>query len=167
MEINLRSFNELDQEQLTLLANNSDIAKHMMNVFPHPYTLEDAKKFITMAMSHSPRRISAIEVDGILAGAIGIHPKEDVDCKNAELGYWLGEPFWNKGITSEAIALAIRYAFSTFEINRIYARTFGNNKASQKVLVKNGFVLEAKFEKTIFKLGAYEDDLIYAIRKAN
>ena len=84
---------------------------------------------------------------------------------NAELGYWLAEPFWGQGIMSDAVKQIVDYAFNTLEIDRIFARPFGTNLASQKVLEKNNFKLEARFEKTLFKNGEYLDELVYAIRR--
>jgi RimJ/RimL family protein N-acetyltransferase len=107
----------------------------------------------------------AIDINGEACGGIGIHPQDDIQCKNAELGYWLGEPFWGKGIITSAILQMVENGFNSFDINRIFARPFGSNLASQKVLEKTGFILEAKLEKTLFKNGIYEDELIYAIRK--
>ena len=81
------------------------------------------------------------------------------------MGYWLAEPFWGKGIITAAIRQMVEYGFKTWDITRIYARPFGSNIASQKVLEKAGFRLEVRFEKTIFKNGVFEDELIYAIRR--
>jgi [ribosomal protein S5]-alanine N-acetyltransferase len=107
----------------------------------------------------------AIDINGEAIGGIGIHPKDDIECKNAEMGYWLGEPFWGNGIITKAVLQMVDYGFVNFEIDRIFARPFGTNIASQKVLEKTGFVLEARFAKTLFKFGEYQDELIYAIRR--
>ena len=127
--------------------------------------LEDAKNFIAFATKDEPIHIFAIEIDGKAVGGIGIHPQADIMKKNAELGYWLGEKYWGKGIISKAIREIIPWAFNTYDITRIYARPFGSNMASQKVLEKAGFVLEARIKENIFKNGAYLDELIYAIRR--
>jgi RimJ/RimL family protein N-acetyltransferase len=118
-----------------------------------------------MANSGKPIHIFAIDVNGKAVGGIGIHPQNDIMCKNAELGYWLGEAYLGKGIVTKAIKQVIDFAFKTYDIKRIYARPFGNNTASQHVLEKSGFQLEARFEKTIFKNGEYLDELIYSYRK--
>jgi len=81
------------------------------------------------------------------------------------LGYWLAESYWGKGIITQAIRAIVDYGFETFEIDRIFARPFGSNIASQKVLEKVGFILEARLIKTIWKNGRYEDELIYAKRR--
>lgn len=165
MQFILRPWNENDIESLVANANNANIARFMTDGFPHPYTVENAKAFITMATKDVPVHIFAIEAEGKAVGGIGIHPQADVMKKNAELGYWLGEDHWGKGIITAAIKQMIDFAFSTYDITRIYARPFGNNAASQKVLEKAGFVLEARIEKSIFKNGEFLDELIYAVRK--
>jgi [ribosomal protein S5]-alanine N-acetyltransferase len=165
MEFTLRPWHLNDLESLVENANNPNIAKFMTNGFPNPYTSENGKNFIAMATAGKPIHIFAIDINGKAVGGIGIHPQSDILCKNAELGYWLGEAYWGKGIVTKAIKQVIEFAFKTYDINRIYARPFGSNTASQHVLEKSGFKLEARFEKTIFKNGEYLDELIYSYRK--
>ncbi|RYD74345.1 MAG: N-acetyltransferase [Sphingobacteriales bacterium] len=165
MEFTLRNWQHNDLENLVKYANNYNIAKNLTNQFPYPYTAENALGFIKMAMADKPTRIFCIAVDNESVGAIGIHPQTDIMCKNAELGYWLGEPFWGNGIISKAIKQMLKYGFETFDINRIFARPFGSNIGSQKALEKAGFALEARFEKTIFKYDKFEDELVYAFRR--
>ena len=99
------------------------------------------------------------------AGGIGVHPQTDIMRRNAELGYGVARPDWGRGIISAAIPRAVEYGFRTFDIDRIYARPFGRNLASQRTLEKNGFVLEARLQGTIIKNGVIEDELIYAVRR--
>jgi RimJ/RimL family protein N-acetyltransferase len=154
-----------DLDDLVRCANNWNVAKNLSDGFHHPYTRSDGEKFITMAMSKDPLEIFAIEVDGDFAGSIGFRPDTDIDRLNAELGYWLAEPYWGKGIMPEAIKQLVSYTFETFPITRIYARPFGHNLASQRVLEKAGFTLEARFNNTFIKNGELTDELIYAMRK--
>lgn len=161
----LRSWTISDSESLAQYADNQNIARYLTNGFPNPYTLEDAKLFIDKVSGQNPTSTFAIEVDGEAVGSIGLHPQSDIMCKNMELGYFLGEPFWGKGVITEAIRQIVDYGFKHFDVTRIYARPFGNNPASQKVLEKAGFVLEARIEKSIYKNGEFLDELIYAIRK--
>lgn len=165
MKFLLRPWSVNDLESLVKYANNFNIAKNMTDQFPHPYSHENGKAFIEFATKDSPIHIFAIEVNGEAVGGIGIHPQQDVQRKNAELGYWLAEPFWGKGIISKAIPQMVDFAFKTYPINRVYARPFGSNLASQRVLQKTGFILEATLEKTLFKNGEYLDELIYATRR--
>jgi len=165
MEFTLRAFETTDQHQLALHANNINLAKNMTNKFPHPYSLQDAKNFIEMVAKSDPLHVQAIAINEGIIGAIGVFPQDDIFCKNAEMGYWLAEAHWGKGIMTEAVKQGVEYGFSQFNVNRIFARPFDSNPASIRVLEKAGFHFEAKFEKTIFKFGAYHDELVYAIRK--
>jgi ribosomal-protein-alanine N-acetyltransferase len=164
MEFSLRPWQLEDATNLVNAANNPNIAVFMTNQFPHPYTDADAIQFIEMASSRKPCSIFAITVKGKAVGGIGLHPQADLHCKNMELGYWLAETYWGKGIVSEAVQQMVSYGFNNFDINRIFARPFGNNIASQKVLKKAGFKLEAFMEKAFFKNGEYLDEMIFAIR---
>jgi [ribosomal protein S5]-alanine N-acetyltransferase len=165
MNFVLRPWAIQDLDSLVKFANNFNIAKNLMDVFPHPYSVNDGELFIDMASTNFPPNILAIEVDGEAAGAIGLHPQNDVYRKNSELGYWLAEPYWGKGIITATIVQMVDYGFKNWDINRIYARPFGYNIASQRALEKAGFVLEARLEKTIFKNGEYHDEMIYAVRR--
>ena len=154
-----------DLDSLVRYANNSDIAKFMTDGFPHPYTEENGQAFIAFATKDDPIHIFAIDVAGEAVGGIGLHPQADVHRKNAELGYWLAEPFWVKGIITNAIKEIVAFGFKTYDINRIFARPFATNIGSQKVLGKAGFVLEGRFDKTFFKNGEFLDEFVYAVRR--
>lgn len=165
MDFTLRPWSPNDLNNLVKHANNYKIAKNMMDRFPHPYTIENGRQFIEFATSGNPIHLFAIDINGEAVGGVGIHPQEDVSRKNAELGYWLAEPFWGRGIITRAIPPMVDFAFKTFDITRVFARPFGTNLASQRVLEKCGFKLEGRFEKTIFKNGEYLDELFYAVRR--
>ncbi|WP_018478720.1 GNAT family N-acetyltransferase [Pontibacter roseus] len=165
MDFKLRPWTPADLDSLVKYGNNPNIAQNMADVFPHPYTQEKGMAFIQMASSATPPNILCIEVDGEAAGGIGLHPQGDIYRKNAEMGYWLAEPYWGKGIITKAIVQMVAYGFEHWDISRIFARPFGRNIGSQKALEKAGFTLEARLEKTFYKNGAYEDELIYAVRK--
>jgi RimJ/RimL family protein N-acetyltransferase len=165
MNFILRPWSLEDLNSLVQYANNPNIAKFLTNSFPYPYTEENGKAFIEFANKDKPIRIFAIDVNGVAVGGIGIHPQSDIQCKNAELGYWLGEPYWGKGIMSAAIKQAVDFAFQNYDIDRVFARPFGTNISSQRVLEKNNFSFEGKFENTLFKNGEYLDELFYSIRR--
>ena len=167
MEFILRPWKASDINSLIKYANNWNIAKNLTNQFPHPYTIQDGKAFIEYATKDDPIHIFAIEVNQEAVGGIGIHPQSDIFIKNAELGYWLGEPFWGYGIVSKAIKQIIQFGFSAFDIERIFARPYGTNFASQKILEKNNFLLEGRYNNILYKNGEYLDELIYAIRRYN
>ncbi|HRF75726.1 MAG TPA: GNAT family protein [Chitinophagales bacterium] len=165
MEFTLRPWLESDLESLVQHANNFQVAKFMTDGFPHPYSYENGRAFIAFASKDKPTHIFAIVVNGKAVGGIGIHPQTDIMQKNAELGYWLGEVYWRHGIISRAIVLMLKFAFDTYDITRVYARPFGTNIGSQKVLEKLGFQLEARIKNNIFKNGQFDDELIYGFRK--
>ncbi len=165
--LKLRPWKIEDLESLIKYANNWNIAKNMTDKFPFPYSANHGNAFIEFATKDNPIHIFAIDIDGVAVGGIGIHPQDDIHRKNAELGYWLGEPFWGQGIISTAIKQVLSFAFETYDIDRVFARPFGTNIASQKVLEKNNFVLEGKFEGVLVKDGILLDELIYAIRRKN
>jgi len=137
-----------------------------MAIYP---LIEALNLFLYSSMENAnelnPPSVLAIDLDGEAIGGIGVHPQLDVHCKNAEIGYFIGEPFWGKGIITQAIQKMVVYGFENWDVQRIFARPFGTNIGSQKALEKARFKLEARLEKTIFKNGVYEDELIYAVRR--
>lgn len=163
--ITLRPWLPTDLESLVHFANNEKIARNLTNRFSYPYTHEHGETFLALASNRNPPTILAIDHREQAIGGIGLHPQEDIFFLNAELGYWLAEPYWGKGIATHSVKLMVEYAWQNFKIERIFARPFGSNTASQRVLEKAGFKLEARFENTLFKNGVYEDELVYAIRR--
>ena len=176
INIALRPWKMDDLDNLVRFANNKKIADNLTDAFPHPYTHEDGLAYILANYPdgvphpdgvYDPVRVFAIEVDGIACGSIGIFPQTDIHRKNAEMGYWLAEEYWGRGIITEAIRQTIEYGFKNFDINRIFARPFSTNLASQRVLEKAGMKLEARLEKTLFKNGQFLDELIYSVKRSN
>ncbi len=165
MEFTLRPWRADDVDNLVKYANNHNISKNLTNAFPHPYSLDDAQKFISRVSQADPIQVMAIDFQGDAIGGLGIHPQADVYCKNAELGYWLAEPFWGNGIMTKAVKQMIDYGFKSFDIERIYARPFEGNLGSMKVLERAGFTLEAHLKKTFYKEGMFLDERIYAVRR--
>lgn len=165
MDFILRPWKKADLESLVAHANNFLVAKFLTDGFPHPYTKDDGMAFIEAALKGQPVCLFAIDVSGEAVGSIGLHPQKDIMRKNMELGYWLSQKYWSNGIMTEAVKQIVKYGFENFDVTRIYARPCGNNKASQKVLQKAGFKLEAHIEKNIFKNGEFLDEMIYAVRR--
>jgi [ribosomal protein S5]-alanine N-acetyltransferase len=164
MNFHLRPWQISDAENLVKYANNPNISRFLTDGFPNPYTMEHALSFIEKVSKHDPTQVFAIDVDGDAVGSIGLHPQSDIMRKNIELGYFLGEPFWGKGIITKCIKEIVSYGFQNFDVTRIYARPFGNNIASRKALEKAGFIIEAVIEKSIYKNDEFLDEYIFAIR---
>ncbi|MCP4123892.1 MAG: GNAT family N-acetyltransferase [Bacteroidetes bacterium] len=152
-------------ESMSFYANNINVARMLRDIFPHPYSIEDGKQFIQKQMERDPADNFAVMINGKAIGSIGLMLKGDIHCKNAEIGYWIGEPFWGKGIVSTLVPKVVTYGFEHFDINRIFGLVSHKNPASCRVLEKCGFQLEARLESTLFKQGEYHDALIYAVRK--
>ena len=134
MEFKLRPWQHADLKSLVTYANNNNIAKNLTDQFPHPYTEEDGRWFINYANQDDLNHIFAIEINGEAAGSIGIHQQTEMHRRNAELGYWLGEPFWSKGLTKEAIAAVIKFGFEQLQLTTIFLFLLDRN-SDLKLLV--------------------------------
>lgn len=154
-----------DAESIAYYGNNIAIYNNMRDVFPHPYTLDDANNWIAMNLEPSNNIVLAIEVDGKAIGCISILPKEDVSRLTAEIGYWLGEEHWGKGIATEAVTAMVDYAFENTDLVRIFGIVFHPNKASAAVLENAGFRFEGTQHSAIYKNGEILDALVYAVVK--
>ncbi len=156
-----------DATQLALLADNRKIWNNVRDYFPSPYRLQDAETFIASLEDESPILTFAIEFEHQLVGVIGLMPQTDVHRFNAEVGYWIGEPFWGKGIASQALTTITEYAFEELGLQRVFAGVFDGNDASVAVLEKSGYRLELVIENGAYKNGAFLDSYQYAITRAN
>lgn len=161
----LRPWDPLDANALVKHANNPRVAAQLRDGFPYPYTLGDAKSWLSTAANNTQDVILAIEVQGEAAGGIGLHGMKDVYKYNCEIGYWLSERHWGKGIVTSAIGKMVKYAFEKSLWLRIFACIFENNPASMRVLEKNGFSLEAIHRKAVMKGGTLMDEHLYALLK--
>lgn len=133
----------------------------MRDAFPSPYTMDDARRFIAMATGPDAPLLLAIEVQREAAGGIGIHPLGDVYRGTAEIGYWLAEPFWGKGIMTGAVEALVPVAFQQTDLVRIQAGIFADNPASMRVLEKAGFTREAVHRHAVTKRGVVMDEVMY------
>lgn len=161
MKVILRKWKGGDVDALTRIANNKKIADNLRDIFPYPYKKKDAKNWIENLKKQENPSSYCIEVDGEVAGSIGLFQKDDVYRKNMEIGYFVGEEYWGKGIATEAIRLALEIAEKKFDVVRIYAEVFEHNKASMRVLEKNGFSFEGVRKKAIIKNGIIMDDHVW------
>ncbi len=158
----LRPFMPSDAEVLVILANNKNISINLRDGFPHPYSLKDARIFIKKCLKDNKQSIFAIQYKGVLVGSIGLYKQEDVYQLSAELGYFVGEAYWNKGIATKSIGLITKYGFENLHLNRIFAGVFQNNKASMLILEKNDFLLEGIKRKAIIKENQIMDEYLFA-----
>ncbi len=165
MNVLVRPWQPGDEHYLVKFANNENVVRNLRDSFPHPYTEKDARVWIRMNKDLQPALNMAIEVDGKAVGAVGIMLKEDIYRKNAEIGYWLAQEYWGKGVASLAVKEMVKYAFENYDVMRIYASTFEENHASQRVLNKAGFKKEAVFRKSIIKNGKFHNEVVMSLLK--
>ncbi|MBQ9720883.1 MAG: GNAT family N-acetyltransferase [Oscillospiraceae bacterium] len=165
MKITLRKWDILDAGLLARYANNEKIARNLRDAFPYPYTLADAEAFIDgcLAANESAALCYAVELDGQAAGSIGLFRGSDIYRRNAEIGYWLAEEYWGRGVMTGAVRQLCAEGFRTWNIARIYAEPFADNLGSRRVLEKAGFALEGTMRRGAYKNGAYRDWCMYAL----
>lgn len=160
-DVTLRRLEETDNKAIAVLANNKKVWDNVTDIMPHPYSVDDADTFIRLAVSSEDQKIFAVVYKGEVAGVIGLHRMKDVFRLTAEIGYWLGEPYWNKGIATTALKLATAYGITQMGLVRIFACTYDFNKASQRVLEKAGYRFEYIARKAVIKNGVIIDDHRY------
>jgi len=159
----LRQIKLEDRLQLVENANNKKIWLNLRDKFPHPYSLEDADFYINMILEEDPQYSFAIETESKFAGMIGLLPMSDIYRKTAEIGYWLGEPYWGKGIMTEACKLVTAYGLHTLDFIRLHTGVFDKNIGSMRILEKCGYQKDGIFEKSIIKDGVIYDEHRYSI----
>jgi len=159
----LRRIKPQDRDQLAKIANNRKIWLNLRDQFPHPYSMQDADSYINMVIDEQPHFSFAIDLNGKFAGMIGIVGLNDVYKHTAEIGYWLGEPYWGHGIMTKACRIITKYALEDFAFTRIQAGIFEYNVASMKVLEKCGYTKECISRKSITKDAKIIDEHRYAI----
>lgn len=165
MLFELRAWSFDDVASLVKYADNPRVAANLRNAFPSPYREEDARRYIRSCLDSSEARqmLCAVVVDGEAVGGAGLFRREDIQCRTAEIGYWLGEPFWGRGIATGVIRELCRRGFERYDIVRVEAWVFAGNTASQKALAKNGFLCEGTLRKSVYKSGVLRDCHVYAL----
>ena len=151
-----------DAQSIASYANNRKIWLGVRDLFPHPYTIQDAHEFLQRATSEQPEIKFCIEKDCKAVGGIGVHPGQDVYRHTATVGYWLGEQFWGRGIMTEVVTAVTDFCFDNFPLRRLSAEVFANNPASARVLEKAGFTFEGRLKNNVLKDGQVLDSLLYA-----
>jgi [ribosomal protein S5]-alanine N-acetyltransferase len=151
-----------DANSLAAHANNRKIWRNLRDLMPHPYAETDAVGFIERTMAQPRPTSFIIDVDGAAVGAIGLKLKDDIERIGAELGYWLSEAYWGRGILSEAVPAFTQWALKEFQLTRLEAIVFEGNAASARVLEKAGYVLEGTMRRSAIKDGQVIDRWLYA-----
>lgn len=159
--LHIRPWQPTDVGQLASICNNKNIWLNVRDNFPHPYTVTNAIEWIQYTLAQKPIQNMAIVCNGQIAGSIGVVPKDDVYRKNIELGYFVGEAYWGMGVATLAVAQMLEYIKQTFDVIRVYAEVFEHNKASMRVLEKNGFCLEAIRTKAVVKNNIVMNDYVW------
>ena len=157
--IELRKLVEEDENQIIIHLNNDDVVRFLSSRIPNPYTQEDAQWWVNEGSKLEI--IRAITFNGKFAGVIGVRRDTLEHSHRGEIGYWLGQPYWGKGIATQSIELMCQKIFNKTDIIKLYAPVFSLNEGSKKVLIKNGFQLEGVITQGIFKNGIYYDEYIY------
>lgn len=159
----VRDWARSDKESLIRHANNRNVWRNLTHRFPHPYTPEDAERWFLLLESMPEPTHWAIDLDGEAIGAVGLMLREGVHARTAAFGYWLGEPYWGRGIMTQVVRKIAPYALSHFGLVRLESPVFAWNPASMRVLEKCGFVREGVARAAVFKEGEVIDEVIYAL----
>lgn len=163
--IRLQDTTQTTPEEIQRLANNHAIAINLREAFPYPYTIEDAATFLELAANGALGKVYGVYDGDIFVGCCSLIPQQDIYRLNAEIGYWIGEPYWGKGYATEVVKLLLNVAFEELNLSRVYAHIFEFNKGSMRVLEKAGFHKEAIIKSSIIKEGKIFDEHLYSIRK--
>lgn len=165
LDFTLRPWRIEDAEDVAIAANNEKVAANLRNVFPNPYTLEDAKWYVNDCIEKGDDNqiTRAVVVEGKVVGSIGIFVQSDVYEKSGKLGYWLAEAYWRKGIMSRAAKQLCKQAFELFDIERIYAEPFDYIMGSRGVLEKAGFTYEGTMRNGVYKNGKVFSYCMYSL----
>jgi RimJ/RimL family protein N-acetyltransferase len=158
----IRSWRLSDLDSLVKYANNRNIWINVRDRFPHPYTLRDGRAFLKHTRDQRPETAFAIVVNGEAAGSVAFQLQGDVERVSAEIGYWVGEPFWGRGIATEALVAITEYAIATHGLTRVYALPFAWNTGSCRVLEKAGYVVEGRLRRSAVKDGRITDQVQFA-----
>ena len=158
----VRDWQPSDKAALLRHANNRNVWRNLAHRFPHPYTEADADAWLGLVAKGAGRTNWAIDIGGEAVGGIGVDPGEGIYAKSGRFGYWLGEPFWGRGVMTAAVRATTSYIFDNLDLVRLEAPVFEWNPASMRVLEKCGFVREGILRRSIFKDGEIIDGVLYA-----
>ncbi len=160
--LRIRSYRAGDKPALLAYADNENVSRNLRDRFPYPYTAEVADWWLKHVAAEEPQTSFAIAPAQAPIGGIGIALGADIHHRSGEIGFWLGEPFWGRGIVTAAVTAFTPWAFERFDLLRIWAGVFESNPASARVLEKAGYELEGRHRAAVFKGGRALDELVYA-----
>jgi RimJ/RimL family protein N-acetyltransferase len=158
----VRDWRPSDKPSLLRHANNRKVWINLSHRFPHPYTEADADFWLGLIAKGRDKTNWSIDVDGEAVGGIGVEPGEGIYAKSGRFGYWLGEPFWGRGIMTSAVQATANYILEHMSLVRLEAPVFEWNPASMRVLEKCGFTRESVQRRSVFKDGQLIDAVMYA-----
>jgi len=161
-DVKVRSWRKDDPKSLVRHANNPKIAANLRDQFPHPYTRRDAIDFLDYVRSQEPECAFAIEYGGEVVGGVGFLLGRDIARMSAEMGYWLSEEFWGRGIATRVVTAMSDWAFDQYNLTRVFATAFAHNAASIRVLEKAGFAREGVLRRSAIKNGVILDQVLFA-----
>ena len=169
MNFQLRKWKLTDAHNLASTISDKRIQDNLRDGLPYPYTDKDAEEFISAMLSSNENNVFAFAIvyDGKAVGSIGVYRKENIHRLTAELGYYLAEEYWGKGIMTEAVKQVCRYVFDNSDIVRIFAEPFSFNTASCRVLEKAGFQCEGTLRSNAIKNGRISDMKMYSLLKTD
>ena len=161
-DLRVRSWRKEDLNALLRHADNAKVAANLRDQFPHPYTRRDGIEYLDYVRTLEPETAFALEYAGEAVGGIGFLLGTDVARISAEVGYWLGEQYWGRGLMSRAVTAMTEWAFPRYGLVRIFAMVFSHNQASMQVLQKAGFQREGILRRSAIKHGVILDQVLYA-----
>lgn len=167
MKCRIRKWELSDAKDLAAALSNKKVQDNLRDGLPYPYTEQDGKEFISAMLSADENETFsfAIMVDDKVVGSIGIFRQGNIHSQTAELGYYIAEEYWGKGIMTEAVKQICAYVFAKSDIIRIYAEPFAYNIASCRVLEKVGFQYEGTLRSNAVKNGKAIDMKMYSLLK--
>ena len=161
-DLKVRSWRKDDLQALLRHANNAKIAANLRDQFPHPYTRRDGIDFLDFARSQEPECAFASEHGDEAVGGVGFLVGRDIARMSAEMGYWLTEDLWGRGIATRAVTAMSEWGFDNYKLTRVFAMAFAHNAGSIRVLEKSGFVREGVMRRSAIKNGVILDQILFA-----
>lgn len=161
----IRKWELSDAVDLAAALSNTNILDNLRDGLPYPYTEQDARDYITAMLSADANDTFAfaITVDGKVIGSVGVFRQDNIHRRTAELGYYVAEEYWGRGIATDAIKQACKFVFEKSDMIRIFAEPFSHNVASCRALEKAGFQFEGTLRNNAVKNGRIVDMKMYSL----